>query len=95
MSMDKETVKKVASLAKIKMDDEELENIAPQLSGIIKWVEQLAQVNTDNVEPLSSVVDIPLPLREDIVNDGNYVDKILSNAPEETQGYFVVNKIVE
>ncbi len=95
MSLDKETVKKVANLARIRMDDEELERMAPQLSKIIGFVEQLAEVDTDNVEPLANVVDITLALREDAVTDGDCVDKVLANAPEETQGYFVVPKVVE
>ena len=95
MSLDKETVKKVASLARIRMEDEELERMAPQLSKIIGFVEQLSEIDTDNVEPLANVVDITLPLREDAVTDGNCVDKVLANAPEETQGYFVVPKVVE
>ncbi|MCL4677672.1 MAG: Asp-tRNA(Asn)/Glu-tRNA(Gln) amidotransferase subunit GatC [Alphaproteobacteria bacterium] len=95
MSLDKATVKKVAGLARLAMNDEQLDRMAPQVSGIINWIEQLAEVNTDNVEPLSSVVDITLPLRKDEVNDGGYVEKVLANAPEATQGYFVVPKIVE
>lgn len=95
MSLDKATVKKVAGLARIAMDDEELDRMAPQVSGIINWIEQLSEVNTDNVEPLASVTDITLPLRKDEINDGGYVEKILANAPESTQGYFVVSKIVE
>ncbi len=95
MSLDKATVKKVASLARLRMDDAELERMAPQLSKIIGFVEQLAEVNTDNVKPLASVVDIALALREDVVTDGNCVDKILANAPEKAQGYFVVPKVVE
>ncbi len=95
MSLDKKAVQKVASLARIRMNDDELKQMAPQLSKIIGFVEQLAEVNTDNVEPLASVVDITLPLREDIVNDGDCIDKILKNAPEQTQGYFVVPKVVE
>lgn len=95
MSLDKNTVKKVASLARIKMSDEELEHMAPQLSKIIGFVEQLSQVNTDNVEPLANVVDITLRLREDEITDGNYTDEILFNAPEHTQGFFVVKKVVE
>ena len=95
MSLDIKEVKKVASLARIKMSDEELEHMAPQLSKIIGFVEQLAEVNTDNVEPLANVVDIELALREDIANDGNYEDKILANAPEATQGYFVVPNAIE
>jgi aspartyl-tRNA(Asn)/glutamyl-tRNA(Gln) amidotransferase subunit C len=95
MSLDKATVKKVASLARLRMDDAELERMAPQLSKIIGFVEQLAEVNTDSVKPLASVVDISLALREDVVTDGNCVDKILTNAPEKAQGYFVVPKVVE
>lgn len=95
MSLDKETVRKVATLARLRMDDAELEQRAPQLSKIIGFVEQLAEVNTDNVEPLASVVDITLPLRKDEITDGNCADKVLANAPESAQGYFVVPKVVE
>ena len=95
MSLDKESVKKVASLARIRMSDEELERMVPQLSKIIGFVEQLAEVNTDNIEPLANVVDITPELRKDVVNDGDCADKVLKNAPEETQGYFVVPKVVE
>ncbi|MDH5723746.1 MAG: Asp-tRNA(Asn)/Glu-tRNA(Gln) amidotransferase subunit GatC [Alphaproteobacteria bacterium] len=95
MSLDKETVKKVARLARIRLTDAEVEKLGPQLSNIINFVEQLAEVDTDNVEPLANVADINLELREDVVNDGNCVDKVLANAPEKTQGYFVVPKVVE
>lgn len=95
MSLDKETAAKVASLARLRMKDEELERLAPQLSNIIGFVEQLAELNTDNVEPLANVVDITLGLRDDVINDGGCADKVLFNAPEETQGYFVVPKVVE
>lgn len=95
MSLSKEEVKKVAGLARLRMNDEELERLAPQLSNIIGFVEQLSELNTDNVEPLANVVDIALPLREDVINDGNYAEEVLANAPEETQGYFVVPKVVE
>lgn len=95
MSLDKNTVKKVASLARIRMNDEELDRMAPQLSKIMGFVEQLGEVNTDNVAPLASVVDITLRLREDQINDGGYVEKILHNAPEQSQGFFVVKKIIE
>lgn len=95
MSMDKQTVTKVARLARLKMSDAELEKMGPQLSGILSWIEQLQEVNTDNVEPLANVADIELFLREDKVNDGDCQDKVLANAPETTQGYFVTNKIVE
>ena len=95
MSLDKNTVEKVAKLAHIRMNDEELDRMAPKLSGILKFVEQLGEVDTENVEPLANVVDITLSLREDTITDGSYPEKILANAPEETQSYFVVPKIVE
>ena len=95
MSIDSKSVKKVASLARIRMSDEEISNMSPQLSKIIGFVEQLAEVNTDNVEPLANVVDIAPELREDTANDGGYPDKILANAPDETQNYFVVPKVID
>jgi len=95
MSLDIATVKKVATLARIRMSDEELAKMAPKLSNIIGFVEELSKVDTDNVEPLASVVNIPLSLRDDVINDGNCADKVLFNAPEKSQGYFVVGKVVE
>lgn len=95
MSLDKQTVAKVAGLARMRLNDEQLERMAPQLSKIIGFVEQLSEVNTDNVEPLANVVDITLQLREDEVTDGGYPEKITSNAPKQNQGYFVVGKVVE
>lgn len=93
--MDKATVKKVATLARIAVTDADLEKYTPQLDGMIKWVEQLAEVNTDNVEPLASVVNIPLGLRPDVVTDGGKQPDILANAPESLEGFFVVPKVVE
>jgi len=95
MSLEKKDVAKVARLARIEMSDEKLEALMPQLSNIIGFVEQLSEVDTDNVEPLASVVDINLRLREDVVTDGGYPKEILVNAPEELEGYFVVPKVVE
>lgn len=95
MSLDKKTVAKVASLARLKVTDEELEKYGPQLSNIIQFVEQLEEVDTDNVEPLASVVDITLRLREDKVTDGGIQKEILANAPETLEGFFVVPKVVE
>ena len=95
MTMDKDTVAKVARLASIEMQDDELEKLAPQLSNILGWIEQLSEVDTDNVEPLANVVDIELALRKDEITDGDVRDKILANAPEDTQGFFVVPKVVD
>lgn len=93
--MDLQTVKKVATLARLEMPDSELETVRAKLGNIMKFVEQLNEVNTDNVEPLANVVDIKLRLREDVVNDGGQQEKILANAPESAEGFFVVSKIVE
>lgn len=93
--MDKETVKKVASLARLEVREEDLEKYGTQLSNIIAFVEQLAEVNTDNVEPLANVVDIPLRLRKDEITDGGIAADVLANAPEEMEGFFVVPKVVE
>ncbi len=93
--MDLNTVKKVARLARIETNDTEAEAVRVKLENIMKFVEQLSEVNTDNVAPLANVVDIKLRLREDTINDGGQQDKILANAPEAMEGFFVVPKIVE
>jgi aspartyl-tRNA(Asn)/glutamyl-tRNA(Gln) amidotransferase subunit C len=88
-------VRKVAKLAHLRLQPEQEELALKQINGIMNWIEQLQSVNTDGIEPQANVADITLCLRKDIVNDGGYPDKILKNAPEETQGYFVVPKVVE
>ena len=93
--MDTKDVLKVARLARIETTEEQAEALKGQLSNIIGWIEQLSEVDTDNVEPLANVVNIDLALRKDEVNDGDCADKVLANAPEETQGFFVVPKVVE
>lgn len=93
--MDLQTVKKVATLARLEMDESELAAVQVKLGSIMKFVEQLSEVNTDNVEPLANVVDIKLRLRDDVVNDGGQQAQILANAPEAMEGFFVVPKVVE
>ncbi len=95
MSIDKNTVRKVAKLARIRTTDAEEEVLARELNNILGLVAQLNEVNTDGVEPLTSVIDMNLPQREDKVTDGAMAQKILTNAPEETAGFFVVPKVVE
>ncbi len=95
MSLDKETVKNIANLARIKVADENLDHLAGELSAILHWVEQLNGVDTDGVEPLASVVDVTLPLRADIVNDGDCRDKVLVNGPDTVDGFYAVPKVVE
>lgn len=95
MSIDKATVTKIASLARIRVEDADKDHIAEEINGILGWIEQLQEVNTDGVEPLANVADIDLKMREDVITDGNKQAEILANAPESTAGFFVVPKIVE
>ena len=95
MSVDKDTVKKIARLARLDVPEERQEQIAGELEAILSWIEELSEVDTANVEPLASVTGHSLPLRVDKVTDGNKVDDILANAPEQASGFFVVPKVVE
>lgn len=95
MSIDKDTVLKVANLNRLAISDAEAEKFVPELNNIMGFIEQLSEVNTDNVEPLANVVDTDLPLRKDEVSDGQCQDKVLANAPESMQGFYVVPKVVE
>lgn len=95
MSIDKATVAKVAKLARIKITAEEESKYADEISGIMDWIEQLSEVNTDGIEPMTSVVEVKLHERPDEITDGGYQDKILANAPETQEGFFVVPKVVE
>lgn len=95
MSIDKNTVGKIAKLARIRINDDEKDVLAGELSKILTMIEELNAVNTDNIETMTSVVDVFLPQRDDKVTDGNMQEKILLNAPEQTAGFFVVPKVVE
>ena len=77
------------------MSDEEIDALVPELNNILGWIEQLGEVNTDGVEPLTAVIDQKLRLRDDVVNDGNIRDQILANAPEAQHGFFAVPKVIE
>jgi aspartyl-tRNA(Asn)/glutamyl-tRNA(Gln) amidotransferase subunit C len=99
MALDKATVARIAALARIKVADAELERMTGELDQIIGWVEQLKEVDTANVEPMTSAVAVSLPMREDVVSDGGYAEKILLNAREPVRdgdgGFFTVPKVVE
>jgi aspartyl-tRNA(Asn)/glutamyl-tRNA(Gln) amidotransferase subunit C len=95
MALDKATVAHIATLARIKVSDEDKETLAAELSHILTWIEQLGEVDTTGVEPMSSVVAMTMPMREDKVTDGDCRDKILENAPGAAHGFFVVPKVVE
>lgn len=95
MSVDKSTVKKIAKLARIAVSDDETDTMASELNHILNWIEELNEVDTNGVAPLASVTGHSLPLRQDAVTDGDKVDQILANAPEQASGFFVVPKVVE
>ena len=90
-----EQVKRIARLARLAITDEQAEKTAPEFSNILGWIEQLNEVNTDNVEPLASVVDTKLVWRADEITDGDIQQDVLANAPEEAEGFYVVPKVVE
>ena len=94
-TIDKNTVGKIARLARIKVSEQEKDTLSEELTNILKMIEELNAVNTDGVEPLTSVVQMQMFEREDKVTDGGIPEKILSNAPETTAGFFVVPKVVE
>ncbi|MFC3076961.1 Asp-tRNA(Asn)/Glu-tRNA(Gln) amidotransferase subunit GatC [Phenylobacterium terrae] len=95
MAIDAATVKKVARLARIAEPDDKLEPLARELTGILNWIEQLNEVDTTGVEPMTSAEAAVLPMREDVVTDGGDPAKVLANAPKAVRGFFVVPKVVE
>ena len=95
MHIGQTTVKRIARLARIKITEDEAAALEGELSNILDWVEQLGELDTDNVEPMTRVVPMQLKMREDGVTDGNKVDDITANAPMQEDGFFVVPKIVE
>lgn len=95
MSVDKDTVRKIAKLARIRVEDGEAEALVGELNNILSWVEQLSELDTDGVQAMTSVVEVKLPQREDVVTDGGYSEKVTANAPESQMGFYVVPKVVE
>ncbi|KPP88109.1 MAG: Asp-tRNA(Asn)/Glu-tRNA(Gln) amidotransferase subunit GatC [Erythrobacter sp.] len=100
MSVTREQVAKIASLARIRMSEEELDRMAPELSQILDWVEQLGEVDVSGIEPMSAVIPNTLRLRADEVDadpltGGNRRDDVLANAPVAEHGFFAVPKVIE
>ncbi len=95
MSLDKETVKNIALLARIGVKEEELDGMVSELNGIVDWVNQLSQINTDGVEPLASVSNVTLRQRDDVITDGGIAEDIVANAPQKEENFFMVPKVVE
>ena len=95
MSIDKNQVKKVAKLSRISLDDSKLESLSKDLDSILNFVEQLNKLDTEKIEPLTSIVDKTLEPRKDVINDGKIKDQILINSPEKNDEFFIVPKVVE
>jgi aspartyl-tRNA(Asn)/glutamyl-tRNA(Gln) amidotransferase subunit C len=95
MSVDTATVRHIAKLARIGMSDAEIEALVPELNNILGWIEQLSEVNTDGVEPLTAVIDQKLRLRLDAVTVDDIRPEILANAPDAQHGFFAVPKVIE
>lgn len=95
MSVDSETVKRVARLSRIAIDEARVESMRDELNAILNFAEQLNEVNVDGVEPMTSVVEQKIYMRTDQVTDGGYSDKVTENAPFSDDSFFAVPKVVE
>jgi len=95
MSLDSATIIRIAALARIRVDPNEINTLQTELNGILGWIAQLNEVDIEGVEPLAGAANTGMTMRPDTVTDGGYADQILSNAPERIADFFVVPKVVE
>ena len=95
MVIDKKTAKRIARLARIQISDESLDEVAEELTKILSFMEQLNTADVEGVKPMTSVTPMEIKLRQDVVSDGNYRNKILKNAPQQREGFFAVPKVIE
>jgi aspartyl-tRNA(Asn)/glutamyl-tRNA(Gln) amidotransferase subunit C len=95
MPIDKSQVKKVAKLSRISLDDSKLESLSKDLVSILNFVEQLNKLDTNEIKPLTSIIDKSLDTRDDTVSDGQIKDQILKNSPEKNEDFFIVPKVVD
>ena len=95
MALDIAAVAKIARLARIEVSESDKQHVAQEISGILQWVEQLNEVNTDGVPQMTSVSAVKLPWRKDEVTDGNQTEAVVKNAPQSDYGCFVVPKVME
>ena len=95
MSIDLETAARVAKLARIRVDEDDLPALASEFNTILGFIEQLGEVDVDGVEPMTSVTPMRLKRRDDQVTDGDQQAKVLANAPDAREGFFAVPKVVE
>ena len=95
MSIDHATVRRIARLARIRVSDTEVPQLADELSSILSWIEKLGEVDITGVEPMTSVVEMKMKMREDVVSDGDIADGVLANAPRSEDHFYLVPKVVE
>ena len=95
MSVDKDTVRRIARLARLALEEERVQPMVQELNGILAWVEQLKEVDIEGVTPMTSVVEQRLKMREDVVTEGGNADALMANAPGGEDHFFVVPKVVE
>ena len=95
MSVDADTVRRIAHLARIAVSEDEVEHLKGELNAILAFVEQLSEVDVEGVEPMTSVTPMAMKKRSDVVTDGGIPDDIIKNAPAARDGFFVVPKVVE
>ena len=95
MSIDKDTVKHISKLARISLDEKKVDALSNDLTSIIRFIENLNKLNTDKIEPLTSIINASLKSRKDEINDGKIRDQILKNSPEKNEEFFVVPKVIE
>ena len=95
MSIDKDTVKHISKLARISLDEKKIDSLSRDLTSIMRFIENLNKLNTDKIEPLTSIINASLKSRKDEVKDGKIRDQILKNSPEKNEEFFVVPKVIE
>lgn len=95
MSLDPATIRRIASLARIRVEEHEVETLQTELNSILGWIEQLNEVNVDGVEPLTGGARMAMKMRDDVVTDGGYAEKVLANAPDRNGDFYAVPKVVE
>jgi aspartyl-tRNA(Asn)/glutamyl-tRNA(Gln) amidotransferase subunit C len=95
MALDPATVRRIATLARIRMDNAEVETMVGELNGILGWIEQLNEVDITGIDPLAGAANMAMKLREDVVTDGGYPERVLCNAPDRNGEFFAVPKVVE
>ncbi len=95
MSIDKDTVKNISKLARISLDEKKVDSLSKDLTSIMRFIENLNKINTDKIEPLTSIINASLKSRKDEVKDGKIRDQILKNSPEKNEEFFVVPKVIE